>query len=205
MADTAFDKLDQRQKLFVVEYARHGNATKAAIAAGYERQSATNQGWRLKINEDVLAALVDANENAGITERELAHNLRGVAFDLDLADYQPLFEGMTLPDLRKQGVDTRNIKKIKVTRRLQGKGKDSYDVEDVTLELHDRLAGMDRLAKLLGLIIEKRETKSTHDLNVTIKDSDLDQLCTAFEEHVAPKPAGERAVSSEAPDPPGQG
>ena len=48
-------KLKPRQKKFVEALERDGNATKAAIAAGYTEASAATQGWRLLRNEDVLA------------------------------------------------------------------------------------------------------------------------------------------------------
>ena len=48
-------RLKPKQKKFVEALERDGNATKAAIAAGYTEASAATQGWRLLRNEDVLA------------------------------------------------------------------------------------------------------------------------------------------------------
>lgn len=48
-------KLKPKQKKFVEALEKDGNATKAAIAAGYTEASAATQGWRLLRNEDVLA------------------------------------------------------------------------------------------------------------------------------------------------------
>ena len=48
-------RLKPKQKKFVEALERDGNATKAAIEAGYREASAATQGWRLLRNEDVLA------------------------------------------------------------------------------------------------------------------------------------------------------
>lgn len=48
-------KLKPKQKKFVEALEKHGNATQAAIDAGYTEASAATQGWRLLRNEEVLA------------------------------------------------------------------------------------------------------------------------------------------------------
>jgi phage terminase small subunit len=46
-----------KQELFIQEYLKDGNATRSAIAAGYSRQTAAEQGYQLLQNPDVRAAL----------------------------------------------------------------------------------------------------------------------------------------------------
>lgn len=53
--ETLAMKLKPKQKKFVEALEKDGNATKAAIEAGYKEDSAATQGWRLLRNEDVLA------------------------------------------------------------------------------------------------------------------------------------------------------
>lgn len=47
--------LNHKQKLFVEAYA--GNATEAALAAGYKKKSARAQGQRLLTNADIVKAI----------------------------------------------------------------------------------------------------------------------------------------------------
>ncbi len=56
---SAYDKLGDRERLFVDSYCQHGNQTKAAKAAGYAKDSARNQGWRLMTNDDIKAAVAE--------------------------------------------------------------------------------------------------------------------------------------------------
>ena len=51
----AKDKLTVRQQAFVEAYA--GNATAAALAAGYSERSARSQGQRLLTNDDIQEAI----------------------------------------------------------------------------------------------------------------------------------------------------
>lgn len=51
----AKDKLTARQQAFVEAYA--GNATAAALAAGYSERSARSQGQRLLTNDDIKDAI----------------------------------------------------------------------------------------------------------------------------------------------------
>lgn len=52
-----FNELTSRQKTFVLEYCKNKNATQAAIAAGYNANSAAVQGSRLLTNEKIKAAI----------------------------------------------------------------------------------------------------------------------------------------------------
>lgn len=46
--------MTDQQELFAIEYARTGNATQAAISAGYAEEHASNQGYRLTRNDEVM-------------------------------------------------------------------------------------------------------------------------------------------------------
>lgn len=49
--------MNTRQNAFCLEYAKSGNATKAAEAAGYSKRTARSQGQRLLTKDDIKAAL----------------------------------------------------------------------------------------------------------------------------------------------------
>ncbi len=55
MTNEITDTLPPRQEMFAVEYARTGNASKAARVAGYSSPGAAQQGHVLLRNPDVLA------------------------------------------------------------------------------------------------------------------------------------------------------
>lgn len=60
----AYDALPPRHKAFVDEYRVDGNATQAAIKAGYSRQSAYSQASRLLKRDDICKALADLSSEA---------------------------------------------------------------------------------------------------------------------------------------------
>jgi phage terminase small subunit len=160
MAGMVIDKsgqLNDRQAAFVQAYLTNGfNATRAAIHAGYSKDSAAQQSSELLRNPKVREA-VRAELDQIVTKERVTAELAGMAFDLDAADYQPILQGVSLQEARERGVDTRNIKKIKATRRLVREGDDTYQVEDVTIELHDRHAALEKLGRVLAMFTEKVE------------------------------------------------
>ncbi|MDT2741974.1 terminase small subunit [Lactococcus garvieae] len=55
-------KLNQKQKRFCEEYVKLGNATQAAINAGYSKKTAYSQGQRLLKNVEVQEYIAELNE-----------------------------------------------------------------------------------------------------------------------------------------------
>lgn len=51
--------MTDQQELFATEYARSGNATQAAIYAGYSKEHASNQGYRLTRNDEVMKKVAE--------------------------------------------------------------------------------------------------------------------------------------------------
>ncbi len=51
--------MTEQQELFATEYARSGNATQAAIYAGYSKEHASNQGYRLTRNDEVMKKVAE--------------------------------------------------------------------------------------------------------------------------------------------------
>lgn len=62
--------LTQRQKLFCQEYVKNGNATQAAIHAGYSAKTANEQGARLLANVSIQDFIQDLNNT--ITANNIA-------------------------------------------------------------------------------------------------------------------------------------
>jgi len=73
-----------KQRLFVVEYCHHLNATRAAIAAGYSEKGAAQAGARLLTNVKVSAEIAKLTQKActklEISAEKVLHELARLAF-----------------------------------------------------------------------------------------------------------------------------
>jgi phage terminase small subunit len=68
-------KLTDKQRLFVAEYPKDLNATRAAIRAGYSKRSAYNQGQRMMKNDDAISPVVNVNVDARGATQETAASI----------------------------------------------------------------------------------------------------------------------------------
>lgn len=91
--------LNAKQRLFVNEYIKSRNATKAARAAGYSSKTAHSQGPRLLENAEIRAAidkrLERAAEKAELSVAEVLKELRSIGFARLKDAYAP--DGNLLP------------------------------------------------------------------------------------------------------------
>ena len=55
--------LNEKQEKFAQNYILHRNATEAAKAAGYAKESAYNQGYRLSQNEEVRERILELEQS----------------------------------------------------------------------------------------------------------------------------------------------
>ena len=55
--------LNEKQEKFAQNYILHRNATEAAKAAGYSKESAYNQGYRLSQNEEVRERILELEQS----------------------------------------------------------------------------------------------------------------------------------------------
>ena len=153
-----FDALSPPHRKFVLAYLKHFNETQAYIDAGYNvstRQIANVNGSRLLASAKVAAAVKEMLCVVGVTPDRLKCWLAELAAGNDIADFQGLFEGETLTDLRAKGIKTRLIKKIKATRRVVKDGNSFVPLEDVSIELYDRQAALETLAKTMAMLTER--------------------------------------------------
>ena len=164
-----YDALDETLKRFVLSYLTHGNATRAYKDSGLEGKSAPQLGHLLLKKLDVLEAITEMAPVVGVSPAEVAAVISEM-IRADPADLAPVLQGMTLDEARKQGVPTHLIRRIKVSRRVVGKGDEAEPYEDVTLELHDRQKALELMTRILGLIVEKREERHVYDVRVNWPD-----------------------------------
>lgn len=143
--------LTGKQQAFVAAYLSNGfNATRAAVEAGYAPGSAHVEGSRLLRNAKVQTAIVSAFQEKGVSPETIQILLSSIAFDADIADFEPWINGeKALDQLRTEGVDTRAVKSATVNPRTGSR----------KIELHDRLASLKELGRILGLVTSKHELK----------------------------------------------
>jgi len=158
MGKTANKKLTDKQTVFVREYLANGfNATKAALAAGYSKKTAWVIGAE-NLRKPFIAEVIKAEIDKIITPERIKAELAGIAIDTDVADYETLLQGgKSLTELRAAGIDTRQIKQIKVTRRVIKEDDEFVPYDDVTIQLHDRHSALEKLGKVLAMFTDRVE------------------------------------------------
>lgn len=139
--------LSDKRAAFVREYLVDGNATQAAIRAGYSERSAGQTAHRLLEDEQVAAAIADGqaalNHEAGITAARIRAELACLAF----SDVGALYDGSgkLLPVHQMPEEARRAVAGIKV------RAEKDADAEVIEVKLWDKRAALDMAARLLGL------------------------------------------------------
>lgn len=152
--------LNHRQRRFAEEYIVDGNATRAAVRAGYAERSAHTTGGRLLKNDEV-AALVRAGQErlaertAISAERVMREYARmGFANMTAVARWGPAVpDGVEFHDSDGLAADdSAAVAQVASERSLHYKDGDLVG-ETVTLrvKLHDKKGALDAMAKRLGL------------------------------------------------------
>ena len=168
--------LSARQRRFVEEYVASANGTQAAIKAGYSPSTASVQASRLLAKDKIRAAIqVEAaplREKLQITQERVVEETGKLGFsDLrDVARWNE--EGLVLLPSDEIDADAAAaIKKItsRTTKRLTKSG-DEVVMTYTTIELHDKVAALDKLAKLLGLYTERIDLEGDIDVIVFAPD-----------------------------------
>jgi phage terminase small subunit len=180
-------QLTPKRQLFVQEYLVDLNGTQAAIRAGYAESGAYHEAYRLLRNAEVLQAIEYAlMERTGITRSRIVDELGAIAFS-DLGDFvdwdnETQHVAADIKDRIDADVETGDRPTItnrvtlkpshKLTpalRRAVAKvSQDRYG--NVRVEMHDKLAALDKLARALGMYQEPAhvEDHSKTDMRATI-------------------------------------
>lgn len=152
-------KLNIRQEKFVSAYLKHGNATQAAIDAGYSDKTAHSAGPRLLDNVEVAQAIEDGrqrlSEKLDITPERVLRRLSEWGF----ADPRQMFDELgnlrhpkDMPDELAVA-----ISEVEVTKRASGEAL--HKIKRV-----DPLGAMNTIAKVLGMVRDKVDVTVSGDL-----------------------------------------
>lgn len=147
--------LNHRQRLFALEYCVDGNATQAAIRAGYSARTAGQQGDRLLKNVEIQSLIAEERKRleyrTGVTAERVRLEFARVGFS-DLRDFAKW--GGEISGVKWTGSDELTddaaacIQEITETVRELEEGGTSSTKK---FKLYDKLSALKELAKIMGL------------------------------------------------------
>lgn len=163
--DNSKAALAARRALFVDEYLKDLNATRAAVRAGYSARTAQEQGSRLLSNvmvaNAVAAAQAERSARLGLTADRVLEELAAMAF-AKLGDY--VTWGPDRFELRpSDAVDSRALMTVKQVRKIVGRtgspddddaGEDILQ-EERSVRMFDKLGPLKLLGQHLGMFKEQ--------------------------------------------------
>lgn len=152
------ETLNERQRLFCLEYVKDLNATQAAIRAGYSERSAHIIAWNL-LRRPAIAEYVSKHaeehlDSLQISTEEVLDEYRNRAF----FDPQDAFEqDGSLKRLKDIPIDVRRcIASLEVTEIFDGQGDQKTAIGLLKkVKFTDKDKALDGLAKYLGLLKER--------------------------------------------------
>lgn len=151
------DGLTVAQRLFVTEYLKDGNASKAAIRAGYSPETAGSQGCRLLKNAKIKQiieqvqqeALETVQKETGINLERTLREIARLAFFDPRKLFHPNGEPLSIEDLDED--TAASIAGLEVLEEFEGQGKDRKFIGYTKkFKLADKRASLDMLMKHLG-------------------------------------------------------
>lgn len=161
-------KLAPKQQLFVQEYLKDLNATRAAIAAGYSKRSARQVAHRMLTNDDIQAAVASAKaarservqldadmvlvELDAVARSNIADVLRIEVFDDGTFLISPK-DLSKLPERVQRGI--KSIEQT-VTERLSPDGGEPLKTVKLKIEMHSKTAGLRMVMDHLGMDAPKK-------------------------------------------------
>lgn len=174
-------KLNAREKLFVAEYLKDFNGTRAAIAAGYSKRSAYELASRLLRKVEIARAISAGQEKRAkkleVTVDDIANELKLIGF-ARMGKYAKITE--------------RGSVKFTPTDQLIESGEDaaieSYS-ESVTkdggssaIKLHNKIKALELLGKHIGMWKEKVENVEEKNRSDQENwDADMDAIQATME------------------------
>jgi phage terminase small subunit len=162
-APTWAAELTPRERRFVEEYIVDLNGKAAAIRAGLGKsaKSATEMASRMRKKPHVAAAISALMaERNGVTGAAVVGELGAIAFS-KITDYLKLENGrlvLTVSDLNELP-DEAKAAIAKLRERANDDGTVTIEVE-----LHDKIAALDKLGKALGIFKERSEVDHHHEV-----------------------------------------
>lgn len=176
------DKLTEKQRLFCIYYIKCFNATKAAIKAGYSKNSAGEQGYQLlqkpSIKNEIQRLKQNKLNRAMLSEDDIFQKYIDIAF-ADITDYLEF----TSKEVQGEfGPYTKNIVKLKNSNELDGsliseitEGKDG-----IKIKLQDKMKALQWLSDRMDLL--STQVKSRLDIEMLKLEMEMNKVDNTQEE-----------------------
>jgi phage terminase small subunit len=180
--------LTEKQRLFVFEYLRDFNATRAAMAVGYSKKTAYSIGWELLRNPEVQAEIKRQKEiraeELGLDVKRIIAELMKIAFT-DISDIlefgqrdEPVFDenGALIinPHTGMPYTQKRNFVVLKNADEVDSTviGEVKQTKEGVSVKLHDKMRALEKLERYIPYLTEEEKLR-IEKLKVDIKSAEL--------------------------------
>jgi phage terminase small subunit len=169
------NKLTHKQQRFIAEYVIDGNATQAAIRAGYSGNRAKEIGYE-NLTKPHIKALIEQKqkeqtEKAGVTAEAVIKELASIGFSkvtdyLEVKDYEVLIgyendsdgnQDVSRPTTRTiRGVEV--YKTVDVPEEKQSAIAEIRQTKDgISLKLYDKTKALELLGRNLGIFKDRLE------------------------------------------------
>ncbi|USG65176.1 terminase small subunit [Brevibacillus ruminantium] len=169
------DDLTDKQRIFVIEYLRDFNITRAAMAAGYSKKTAHVVGWETLRNPKVQAEIQRHKEQRtkelGLDVQRVIAEYMKIAFaDItDLLEFgqkdEPLYDNEGNPAIDPTTGEPmtykRNYVSFKNSDEIDGTvvGEVRQGKDGVSIKLHDKMKALEKLEKYVDFMTEEQRLK----------------------------------------------
>lgn len=150
--------LNPQEARFATRYLTHGNAQRAMREAGYVDPAPTAKNAQRLLEDDRIAAVIEEQTEAiadlyRVTRGRLVAEHARIALS-NIADFEDVLtsgeDAIASFNSLPRGVRSA-VRKVKITRRYEGKGEDATPVDTLEMEFHDKQRSLDALAKITEL------------------------------------------------------
>lgn len=167
LANTVFDfdhhapMLNDRQRIFCLEYVRNGfNGQQAVIAAGFSPNGAGTKANQLMNTPEIKKVIElikkDISYRIGVSAVDIAREYQRIGF----SDVRKIFDEQgNLIQIHDIGPDSASsIQSIEIYEEFAGSGEDRKSIGFTKkIKFHNKIDALDKLAKMLGVDVEKRD------------------------------------------------
>lgn len=161
-------KLNDRQRIFVREYRIDRNATRAATAAGYKKNSAHVTGCKLlknaKVADELRAVTEKRLEKLELTGDRVINELALLGFSNMLDYIKTNAEGDVYVSLAELDRDkAAAIQEVVIDHYTDGHGETAREVKRTRFKLADKGINLERLGKHFGTFNKDNELNVKFD------------------------------------------
>ena len=176
------DELTEKQRLFCIYYIKCFNATKAAIKAGYSKNSAGEQGYQLlqkpSIKNEIQRLKQNKLNRAMLSEDDIFQKYIDIAF-ADITDYLEF----TSEEVQGEfGPYTKNVVKLKNSNELDGSliSEISEGKDGIKIKLQDKMKALQWLSDRMDLL--STQVKSKLDIEMLKLEMEMNKVDNTQEE-----------------------